>query len=186
MPPHGCERARGSCQSGTHLVNGIIRSCRRSAGTCDTPRAPTAISCLCDARAFAAKAPRRGGSCRLRARLCELRRVSVQRSAAERDGAEKSETDRLEEGVAKRNWAPAAAGAQRRVWSGRLDSNQRPLRPERSALPNCATPRHATGAQYAPRIGDRQPQRAGTEAASSGLPCAARSRGSPGAGRCKG
>src|SRR5262245_638767 len=28
-----------------------------------------------------------------------------------------------------------------RRWSGRLDSNQRPLRPERSALPNCATPR---------------------------------------------
>ncbi len=27
-------------------------------------------------------------------------------------------------------------------WSGRLDSNQRPLRPERSALPSCATPRH--------------------------------------------
>ncbi len=26
-------------------------------------------------------------------------------------------------------------------WSGRLDSNQRPLRPERSALPGCATPR---------------------------------------------
>ena len=26
-------------------------------------------------------------------------------------------------------------------WSGRLDLNQRPLRPERSALPNCATPR---------------------------------------------
>ena len=28
------------------------------------------------------------------------------------------------------------------TWSGRLDSNQRPLRPERSALPSCATPRH--------------------------------------------
>jgi hypothetical protein len=27
------------------------------------------------------------------------------------------------------------------VWSGREDSNLRPLRPERSALPGCATPR---------------------------------------------
>ena len=27
-------------------------------------------------------------------------------------------------------------------WSGRRDSNPRPLRPERSALPDCATPRH--------------------------------------------
>src|SRR4051812_34487552 len=28
-------------------------------------------------------------------------------------------------------------------WSGRRDLNPRPLRPERSALPNCATPRGA-------------------------------------------
>ena len=27
-------------------------------------------------------------------------------------------------------------------WSGRRDSNSRPLVPETSALPNCATPRH--------------------------------------------
>ena len=27
------------------------------------------------------------------------------------------------------------------TWSGRLDSNQRPLAPEASALANCATPR---------------------------------------------
>jgi hypothetical protein len=27
-------------------------------------------------------------------------------------------------------------------WSGRLDSNQRPLAPHASALPGCATPRH--------------------------------------------
>ncbi len=38
------------------------------------------------------------------------------------------------------------------IWSGRLDSNQRPLRPERSALPSCATPRpqiHNVPQQYA-------------------------------------
>ena len=29
----------------------------------------------------------------------------------------------------------------RKIWSGRLDSNQRPLAPEASALANCATPR---------------------------------------------
>ena len=35
-------------------------------------------------------------------------------------------------------------------WSGRLDSNQRPLRPERSALPSCATPRQDNaGREYA-------------------------------------
>ena len=28
------------------------------------------------------------------------------------------------------------------IWSGRRDSNSRPLVPETSALPNCATPRH--------------------------------------------
>ena len=28
-------------------------------------------------------------------------------------------------------------------WSGRLDSNQRPLAPKASALPNCATPGYA-------------------------------------------
>ncbi len=33
-----------------------------------------------------------------------------------------------------------------RWWSGRLDSNQRPLRPERSALPSCATPRRIRSA----------------------------------------
>ena len=31
-------------------------------------------------------------------------------------------------------------------WSGRRDSNPRPLRPERSALPGCATPRHHSAA----------------------------------------
>lgn len=34
--------------------------------------------------------------------------------------------------------APARASL---VWSGRKDLNLRPLRPERSALPGCATPR---------------------------------------------
>lgn len=28
-----------------------------------------------------------------------------------------------------------------KIWSGRLDSNQRPPRPERGALPGCATAR---------------------------------------------
>jgi hypothetical protein len=32
-------------------------------------------------------------------------------------------------------------------WSGRRDSNPRPLRPERSALPGCATPRHLGAAR---------------------------------------
>ena len=31
-----------------------------------------------------------------------------------------------------------------KIWSGRLDSNQRPLAPHASALPNCATPRLLT------------------------------------------
>ncbi len=31
--------------------------------------------------------------------------------------------------------------ARQKRWSGRLDSNQRPLGPKPSALPNCATPR---------------------------------------------
>ena len=46
-------------------------------------------------------------------------------------------------GRKRRRPRPGAASAFRPVqtWSGRLDSNQRPLRPERSALPNCATPR---------------------------------------------
>src|ERR1700704_3180513 len=35
-------------------------------------------------------------------------------------------------------WPAARASL---VWSGREDSNLRPLRPERSALPGCATPR---------------------------------------------
>ena len=41
--------------------------------------------------------------------------------------------------------APRAFDSSRiaEKWSGRLDSNQRPLRPERSALPGCATPRLA-------------------------------------------
>ena len=34
------------------------------------------------------------------------------------------------------------SGTTRLVWSGREDLNLRPLRPERSALPGCATPRH--------------------------------------------
>ena len=40
---------------------------------------------------------------------------------------------------------PFAAGADKgngkRKWSGRQDSNLRPLHPQRSALPNCATAR---------------------------------------------
>ena len=48
-------------------------------------------------------------------------------------------------GTAPSNEAPRATrGAFSRsgVWSGRLDSNQRPLDPQSSALPGCATPRH--------------------------------------------
>jgi hypothetical protein len=31
--------------------------------------------------------------------------------------------------------------AEGEIWSGRLDSNQRPFAPEANALPDCATPR---------------------------------------------
>ncbi len=34
-----------------------------------------------------------------------------------------------------------STGGKGLVWSGREDLNLRPLRPERSALPGCATPR---------------------------------------------
>src|SRR5690606_22672666 len=37
---------------------------------------------------------------------------------------------------------PSLLGELWRAQSGRLDSNQRPLRPERSTLPGCATPRN--------------------------------------------
>ena len=37
-----------------------------------------------------------------------------------------------------------AQGRRGESWSGRLDSNQRPLEPHSSALPNCATPRTGT------------------------------------------
>src|SRR5437763_3667669 len=37
------------------------------------------------------------------------------------------------------------SGASR--WSGRLDLNQRPLAPQASALPGCATPRHGPAAR---------------------------------------
>src|SRR6185503_9343032 len=39
------------------------------------------------------------------------------------------------------NTKPAIKRVSTFYWSGRLDSNQRPLRPERSALPGCATAR---------------------------------------------
>ena len=42
--------------------------------------------------------------------------------------------------------APDRAGKASKIrgldWSGRLDLNQRPLAPQASALPGCATPRH--------------------------------------------
>ncbi len=50
-----------------------------------------------------------------------------------------------------------------RQWSGRLDLNQRPLRPERSALPNCATPRLA--AEYDAESPRSQAVRAGSRPA---------------------
>ena len=39
------------------------------------------------------------------------------------------------------NWPRSMMGSARSCWSGRKDLNLRPLRPERSALPGCATPR---------------------------------------------
>ena len=36
---------------------------------------------------------------------------------------------------------PEGDGCPFSIWSGRQDSNLRPLSPEPSALPNCATPR---------------------------------------------
>ena len=49
------------------------------------------------------------------------------------------ERQRGEEMAGRLDSGPSDKGEKR--WSGRLDSNQRPLRPERSALPDCATPR---------------------------------------------
>jgi hypothetical protein len=44
---------------------------------------------------------------------------------------------------------PTPLGSPRRIggfdWSGRLDLNQRPLAPQASALPGCATPRRGAG-----------------------------------------
>src|SRR5215831_14347806 len=39
-------------------------------------------------------------------------------------------------------------------WSGRLDLNQRPLAPQASALPGCATPRCESIAVMPPRLGN--------------------------------
>ena len=53
-------------------------------------------------------------------------------------------TDRSERtawGVPVASLKEEAPGCNRVVWSGRKDLNLRPLRPERSALPGCATPR---------------------------------------------
>ena len=52
----------------------------------------------------------------------------------------------------------AERARSRGAWSGRLDSNQRPLRPERSALPNCATPRRRARerSEYARFLGGPQ------------------------------
>jgi hypothetical protein len=50
-------------------------------------------------------------------------------------------------------------------WSGRLDLNQRPLRPERSALPNCATPRLAAEYDALLRVAKRRTRSAGVFAA---------------------
>ncbi len=51
-----------------------------------------------------------------------------------------------EEGTEKQNTSGGRSGDRRSkggqlFWSGRQDSNLRPLHPQRSALPNCATPR---------------------------------------------
>jgi hypothetical protein len=46
-----------------------------------------------------------------------------------------------------------ACGSNYKRWSGRRDSNPRPPRPERGALPGCATPRHGSHGPWANRPG---------------------------------
>ena len=50
--------------------------------------------------------------------------------------------------------------SQKPLWSGRLDSNQRPPAPKAGALPDCATPRRATYAEHVQRskVYRRSPQ----------------------------
>ena len=48
--------------------------------------------------------------------------------------------------------APLNLSEAASIWSGRRDLNPRPLRPERSALPNCATPRGASRLYRTPRM----------------------------------
>src|SRR5262245_40553958 len=56
-------------------------------------------------------------------------------------------------GDAQRKEPLAERAALRNRWSGRLDLNQRPLGPEPSALPNCATPRRGAEAGIVPGFG---------------------------------
>ena len=42
------------------------------------------------------------------------------------------------------NYIPTLSENLYKIWSGRQDLNLRPLSPEPSALPNCATPRYLT------------------------------------------
>ena len=68
--------------------------------------------------------------------------------------------------------APRPRGLGLGRWSGRLDSNQRPLRPERSALPNCATPRQPDGRSMPDFRGRKRHSRRPAQR----LECAARPR----------
>ncbi len=54
------------------------------------------------------------------------------------------------------------------IWSGRQDSNLRPLRPERSALPNCATPRLMGGKNAHNPPGGKPKYRGAQQQSSSG------------------
>ena len=68
------------------------------------------------------------------------------------------------------------------VWSGRRDLNPRPLRPERSALPNCATPRGAvdcTRPLTVLRSANRRHGRRAGELESTGAAVRRRRRGRP-------
>jgi hypothetical protein len=54
------------------------------------------------------------------------------------------------------------------IWSGRQDSNLRPLRPERSALPSCATPRLMGGKNAHNPPGGKPKYRGALQQSSSG------------------
>lgn len=73
---------------------------------------------------------------------------------------------------------------QQRLWSERPDSNRRPLDPQSSALPSCATLRTAATIETS---GDRAtPRDAGSTLATSAHPAARLSRGAPPSGRGRG